>query len=96
VSDRARRAARRRSLVVLAIFTMAMLIAFVAPRLGFGLICGTLILHLKPEAGSRPSRSFGRKSNRGQLHKSMTTSRIGCEQQMRRLPSAGLSSGSGP
>jgi hypothetical protein len=30
------------------------------------------------------------------LHKSMTTSRIGCEQQTRRLPSAGFSSGSGP
>src|SRR5262245_35627966 len=30
------------------------------------------------------------------LHRSMTTSRIGCEQQTRRLPSAGLSSGSGP
>jgi uncharacterized membrane protein len=30
------------------------------------------------------------------LHKSMTTSRIGCEQQTRTLPSAGLSSGSGP
>jgi len=29
------------------------------------------------------------------LHKSMTTSRIGCEQQTRRLPSAGFSSGSG-
>lgn len=30
------------------------------------------------------------------LHKSMTTSRIGCEQQTRTLPPAGLSSGSGP
>jgi hypothetical protein len=29
-------------------------------------------------------------------HKSMTTSPTGCEQQTRRLPSAGLSSGSGP
>ena len=29
-------------------------------------------------------------------HRSMTTSRIGCEQQTRILPSAGLSSGSGP
>jgi len=29
------------------------------------------------------------------LHRSMTTSRIGCEQQTRILPSAGLSSGSG-
>ena len=55
VSERARRIARRRSLVVLAIFTAAMLIAFVAPRVGFGLICGALILHLRPDvSGSRP------------------------------------------
>jgi uncharacterized membrane protein len=55
VSERTRRVARRRSLVVLAIFTTAMLIAFVAPRLGFGLICGALILHLRPDVrGSRP------------------------------------------
>jgi len=55
VSERTRRMARRRSLVVLAIFTTAMLIAFVAPRLGFGLICGALILHLRPDVrGSRP------------------------------------------
>jgi uncharacterized membrane protein len=55
VSEHSRRLARRRSLVVLAIFTTAMLVAFVAPRLGFGLICGALILHLRPEVpGSRP------------------------------------------
>ena|SRR5215213_8830640 len=35
-----RRLARRRSLVALAGFTAAMLIAFLAPCLGFGLICG--------------------------------------------------------
>lgn len=46
--------ARRRSLVVLATFTTAMLVAFVSPRLGFGLICGALILHLRP--GARASR----------------------------------------
>ena len=50
VSPRARRWARRRSLIVLAGFTTAMLVAFVAPRLGFGLICGALILHVRPEA----------------------------------------------
>jgi uncharacterized membrane protein len=50
LSERARRLARRRSLVVLAGFTTAMLVAFVAPRLGFGLICVALILHLRPEA----------------------------------------------
>jgi uncharacterized membrane protein len=55
VSRRMRRMARRRSLTVLASFTTAMLVAIVAPRLGFGLICGALILHLRPEApGSRP------------------------------------------
>jgi uncharacterized membrane protein len=55
VSAHTRRIARRRSLLVLASFTTAMLVAFVAPRLGFGLICAGLILHLRPEAaGSRP------------------------------------------
>jgi uncharacterized membrane protein len=55
VSERLRRVARRRSLVVLAIFATAMLVAFGAPRLGFGLICVGLILHLRPEVpGSRP------------------------------------------
>jgi uncharacterized membrane protein len=55
VSERTRRLARRRSLVVLAIFTTAMLVAFVAPRLGFCLICGALLLHLRPEvSGRRP------------------------------------------
>ena len=50
VSECTRRMAKRRSLLVLAIFTTAMLVAFVAPLLGFGLICGALILHLRPEA----------------------------------------------
>src|SRR5262245_45492927 len=56
VSERTWRLARRRSLGVLASFTTAMLVAFVAPRLAFGLICGALILHLRPEAApaSRP------------------------------------------
>jgi len=54
VSERTRRIARRRSLGVLASFTIAMLVAFVAPRLAFGLVCTALILHLRPEArGSR-------------------------------------------
>jgi uncharacterized membrane protein len=50
VPARVRRIARRRSLVVLSSFTAAMLVAFVAPRLGFGLICAALILHWRPEA----------------------------------------------
>lgn len=44
-----RQIARRRSLVVLAGFTIAMLVAFIAPRIGFGLICGALLLHLRPD-----------------------------------------------
>jgi uncharacterized membrane protein len=52
VPKHTRRIARRRSLVVLAMFTTAMLLAFVAPRLGFVLICAALILHLSPEVPS--------------------------------------------
>jgi uncharacterized membrane protein len=37
VAHRARRLHRR------------MLVAFVAPRVGFGLICAALVLHLRPE-----------------------------------------------
>jgi TMEM175 potassium channel family protein len=60
VSESSRRMARLRSLDVLASFTIAMLVAFVVPRLGLGLICGALILHLRPEAapGSGLVRSF--------------------------------------
>src|SRR4051812_14174633 len=55
VSNQARRMARRRSLAVLAIFASATLVAFLAPRLAFALVCGALLLHLRPEAfGSRP------------------------------------------
>lgn len=56
VSVSSRRVARRRSLIVLAIFTLAMLIAFVAPRVGFGLICAGLILHVRPDSFQRESR----------------------------------------
>jgi TMEM175 potassium channel family protein len=55
VSARMRHLARRRSLVVLASFTAATLVAFVAPRIGFGLICCALLLHLRPDVrASRP------------------------------------------
>jgi uncharacterized membrane protein len=55
VPARTRRISRRRSLVVLASFTTAMWVAFVAPRISFALICAALILHLRPEApGSLP------------------------------------------
>jgi hypothetical protein len=50
---RARHMARRRSVAVLAIFSSAMLVAFVAPRLGFALICGGLLLHLRPDVPGR-------------------------------------------
>jgi len=61
VSARMRRIARRRSLLVLASFTTAMLVAFVAPRLGFGLICGALILHVRPDIPSgRPGSGGGK------------------------------------
>ena len=55
VSTRMRRVARRRSLVVLMGFTAAMLVALVAPRLGFGLICASLILHLRPDVSASRS-----------------------------------------
>jgi uncharacterized membrane protein len=88
--EHSRRRARRRSLVVLAMFITATLIALVAPRLGFGLICGALILHLRPDVpGGPPKWSVHRKPNLVRLHKSMTMSRTGCEQQTRTLPSAG-------
>jgi hypothetical protein len=50
ISERAQRMARRQSLTVLAIFASTMLIAFIAPWFGFGLVCSALILHLRPEA----------------------------------------------
>src|SRR6266851_2440223 len=56
VSGRMRRMARLRSLCVLAGFTTAMLVALVAPRVGFGLICAALILHLRPEAPGLTNR----------------------------------------
>jgi uncharacterized membrane protein len=52
VSAHMRRIARRRSLAVLAMFTTAMLVAFFAPRLSFGLICVALILHLRPDVSA--------------------------------------------
>jgi uncharacterized membrane protein len=55
VSERMRHLARSRSLLVLALFVAAMLLAFVAPRLAFGLICVGLIFHLRPEVRARPA-----------------------------------------
>lgn len=53
VTGSTRRMARRRSLVVLASFMTAMLVALVAPRFAFGLICAALLLHLQPDAAVR-------------------------------------------
>jgi uncharacterized membrane protein len=53
VSPRGRTLARRRSLVVLATFATAMLLALVTPRLAFALICAGLLLHLRPGVTSR-------------------------------------------
>ena len=63
VSARTRRLARRRSLVVLTIFATAALVAFVAPRLSFGLICGGLVLHFRPEVPA--GLALDRASSRG-------------------------------
>jgi hypothetical protein len=52
LTDRMRHVARRRSLLVFDTFMAAMLVAFFAPRIGFGLICAALLLHLRPEAAS--------------------------------------------
>ena len=54
---RAPRGSRSRSVAVpgaapscvLGIFATAMLLAIVAPRLSFGLICAALVFHLRPE-----------------------------------------------
>ena len=43
---------RGRSLATLVIFVAAMLVALVAPRIGFALICCALLLYLRPEAPS--------------------------------------------
>jgi uncharacterized membrane protein len=48
----ARRLVRGRSLATLAIFVAAMLVALVAPRIGFALICCALLSYLRPEAPS--------------------------------------------
>jgi len=50
ISARTRHLARQRSIVVLALFTAAMLVALIAPGVAFALVCGALLLHLRPEA----------------------------------------------
>jgi uncharacterized membrane protein len=48
--ERARRMAKRRSFATLSIFFVAMLVALFAPRVGFALICCSLLTYLTPEA----------------------------------------------
>jgi uncharacterized membrane protein len=57
VSERTRRLARRRSLVVLAMFSAAVVLALISPRVAFGVICAALLLHLRPEVAPGRSRS---------------------------------------
>jgi uncharacterized membrane protein len=52
IPQSARRIVRGRSLATLAIFVAAMLVALVAPRMGFALICCALLSYLRPEAPS--------------------------------------------
>jgi len=59
VSERLRRVARLRSLVVLVSFAVAMLVAFAAPRLAFGLICAALMLHVRPDTFVGRSKDGG-------------------------------------
>lgn len=49
LSPHMRRIARRRSLIVLGSFVAATIVAIFEPRIGFGLICAALLLHLRPE-----------------------------------------------
>jgi len=53
ISGTMRRSARRRSLIVLASFVIAMMLAFLVPFIAFGLICVALILHLRPDVRGR-------------------------------------------
>ena len=52
-----RRWARRRSLAVLAGFSISAVVALVAPRVAFALICVALVLHLSPEVPGLNRRS---------------------------------------
>jgi uncharacterized membrane protein len=64
VPDRARRLARRRSLLTLAIFAVAGLAAVFAPLAGFALICVALSFFVRPEAPGIGARGISRARNR--------------------------------
>ena len=60
IPERARRMAKRRSMATLSIFASAMLVSLFAPRVGFALICCSLLPYLTPEApGAWRSESTG-------------------------------------
>jgi len=49
IPDRTRRLAAIRSIATVSIFTAAIVVAAFAPRAAFALICGALILYVRPE-----------------------------------------------
>lgn len=60
------RANRRRSLIALALFAIAIPLAVVQPLAGFGFICLALVLHLRPDASGqrRRLRRYGTRPGR--------------------------------
>jgi uncharacterized membrane protein len=57
IPERARRIARRRSVLALALFAMATVAAAFEPWAGFALVCSALVLHIKPDIGARRAGS---------------------------------------
>ena len=49
ISHRSRKLAKLRSLVAFGLFLTAMLVSLRFPKLGFGLVCCAVLLHLRPE-----------------------------------------------
>ena len=60
ISVRTRRFARARSSVTLGTFIVAMLVSLKSPSLGFGLICGALLVYLQPELPGVGSEGVGK------------------------------------
>lgn len=57
INDRAKQRARRRTFLSLGIFGTAAIVAPWAPWLGFGLICCSLVLYMRPELISAGARA---------------------------------------
>lgn len=62
--DPARRLLHIRSAITIALFITAMIVAFWQPRVGFVLICCSLMLYLRPEL---PGMKMNNKMNKGRL-----------------------------